>query len=142
MDYTVYRDANKLGSTGFIEIGVGNYSGRHWQEGFLFVWEDAFTIAEGIVARHHASYDHCGMNDIPRESGLAIAKDLRSAAAAVPTIDGPDAIRLLALPRWLIESFLREFPEQRFQMQALLEAIASTLEQAYVAEDYACILGV
>lgn len=142
MDYTAYRYAKTLGSTGFMEIGAGKYSGQHWQEGFLYVWEDAFTIAEGIVAKHHAPYDHCGMNDIPRESGLAIAKDLRSAAAALPTSDGPEAIRLLALPNWLIEDFLCEFPERRSQMQALLVAIARTLEQAYVAEDYACILGV
>jgi len=33
-----------------MEIGPGRYAGRHWQDGFLFVSEDAFGMAEGILA--------------------------------------------------------------------------------------------
>ena len=52
MDYRIRRNPEELDSTGYVEIGPGEYSGHHWQKSFLFVWEDAFVHAEGIVRKH------------------------------------------------------------------------------------------
>ena len=58
MDYRVRRTKAELDSSGYMEIGPGQYSGKHWQDGFLFVWEDAFGMAEGIIVKHYPDYDH------------------------------------------------------------------------------------
>lgn len=142
MDYTVYRDPEELDSTGYMEIGTGKYSGKHWQPGFVFVWEDAFSMVEGIVAKHLSDYDHFGMNDIPRQSGLAIASDLRQAAAVLVAASATEVSELLALPDWLRARFDIELVQHRDEIRAMLVAIATRLEAAYQTEDFACILGV
>ena len=141
MEYTVHRYPNALNSTGYMEIGPGKYSGQHWQSGFLFVWEDAFTLAEGIVQKHFAAYDHFGTNDIPKDSGLAIASDLRSAAQSLNFADATEAAQVLFVPSWLTDGFASELANHRSQMQAMLRAVADELEHAYDAGEFACVLG-
>lgn len=73
--------AKELDSTGYMEIGPGRYNKKHWQPGFLFIWEDAFGMAEGIVTKHFPSYDHFGMNDISNKIGKEIITEWRTAAS-------------------------------------------------------------
>jgi hypothetical protein len=40
MDYRIRHNKAELDSTGYMEIGPGRYTGSHWQDGFIFVWED------------------------------------------------------------------------------------------------------
>lgn len=141
MDYAVYRDPAVLPSTGFMEIGPGKYSGKHWQRGFVFIWSDAFTIAEGIFLRHFPEYDHLGMNDIPRECGEAILSDLRTAAETLKSADQVTASSSLSLPKWIQADFRAEFELHRVEIQAMLNEIASALEMAYQTESFACVLG-
>lgn len=61
MDYVIRQHPHEFDSTGYMELGPGRYAGKHWQDGFRFVWEDAFGMGEGIVARHLSEYDHFGM---------------------------------------------------------------------------------
>ncbi len=141
MDYTVHRDPKSLGSTGYMEIGPGMYSGQHWQEEFLFIWEDAFSIAEGIIVKNLPEYDHFGMNDIPRIPGLMIASDLRRAACALGSAKSTEASGLLFIPDWLIAAFTADLSDRRDEMGVMLTAVADALEQAYQSKDHACILG-
>jgi hypothetical protein len=53
MDYRIRRSPQELESTGFMEICPWRFSEKYWQEGCLFVWEDSFNVAEGIVVRSH-----------------------------------------------------------------------------------------
>ncbi len=57
---------------GYVEIGPGVYSGKHWQDGFLFVEEKAFLLAAGIVAKHFPDYDHFSMNNLPNVIGRRV----------------------------------------------------------------------
>jgi hypothetical protein len=141
MDYAVYRDPTTLPSTGFMEIGPGKYSGKHWQRGFLFIWFDAFIIAEGILLRHFSEYDHLGMNDIPRQCGEAIVSELRSAAETLVSADEDTAFACLSLPAWINSDFGAELALHRVEMQAMLNEIASALETVYQTEGFACVLG-
>lgn len=142
MDYTVRRDPKVLDSTGYMEIGPGTYNGQHWQEGFLFVWEDAFAIAEGIVTNHFPQYDHLGNNDIHRNEGILIARDWRAAADALGHLEADGAIEALNLPKWLATGFDKEFALHHRDIQELLVQLADTFELSYTSSDYACIIGV
>ena len=84
MDYRVRRAKSELESTGYIEIGPGKYSGEHWQDGFLFIWEDAFGMAEGILTKHFPKYDHFSMNYIPKDIGQKIVAEWRDVADRLP----------------------------------------------------------
>lgn len=97
MDYKIRRKKSELDSTGYMEIGPGKYSGKHWQDGFLFVWEDAFGMAEGIVLKHFKDYDHFEMNDIPKGVGQLIANGWKKAALSLEHADQSEYQDLLNL---------------------------------------------
>lgn len=83
MDFSVRTDPSTLESTALIEVVPGRYDGRHWRPDGIFVCEDAFGMAEGIIARHCPAYDHFGPNEIPREVGLQIVAEWRAVAASL-----------------------------------------------------------
>jgi hypothetical protein len=97
VDYRVRRESSELDSTGYVEIGPGKYAGKHWQDGFLFVWEDAFAMAEGIVAKHVPNYDHFSMTDIPKEVGRKVIAEWRAAADRLPGMSVDEARAALNL---------------------------------------------
>lgn len=103
MDYRIRRNKQDLDSTGYVEIGPGKYSGQHWQQGFLFVREDAFGLAEGIVTKHFPEYDHLSMNDMPKIVGRKIAAEWREVAPRIAGMTAAEVRSALNLPDWYAE---------------------------------------
>jgi len=124
-----------------MEIGPGRYNKKHWQPGFLFIWEDAFGMAEGIVTKHFPSYDHFGMNDISKKIGKEIITEWRTAASRI--IDNPeaDASTLLNLSASYSTSFAKEIGTHRQDIADLLARLADACEKFYRQKDCICILG-
>lgn len=142
VNYTIRRNPRELGSTGYMEIGPGRYAGKHWQDGFVFVWEDAFTMAEGILARHLPEYDHLDMNDVPREVGRAVAAEWRAAAEALATLTPAEAYRLLNLDAWYGNGLEEELASHRSEIRAMLLELADECDRFYETADWICVLGV
>jgi hypothetical protein len=124
-----------------MEIGPGRYSGRHWQPGFLFAWEDAFGMAEGIIARHLPEYDHFGMNDLPRTTGLAIAAEWRAAASELPALAEEAAHVRLNLHASYRTWVGHEVAEHRHEIATLLRELADECEAFYRQGEWVCVLG-
>lgn len=141
MDYEIRRKKSELDSTGYMEIGPGKYSGKHWQDGFLFVWEDAFGMAEGIIMKHFKDYDHFGMNDVPKEIGILISSDWLQAASALKTASEEQYQELLNLDIAYRTYMQTEVSENKESIIKLLIELANSFEQFYKAEDCVCILG-
>ncbi|MBK8246672.1 MAG: hypothetical protein IPK85_04640 [Gemmatimonadetes bacterium] len=141
MDYVIRRRASELDSTGYMEVGPGRYDGRHWQDGFLFVWEDAFGMAEGILARYLPEYDHFGMNDVPRSVGLAVAAEWRRVAEALPSMTADEASDALHLVATFSTRMDDEVYEHRGEVADLLLELADAFERFYALEDWVCVLG-
>jgi hypothetical protein len=141
MDYVLRHDASDLESTGYIEIGPGKYDGKHWQAGFIFVWEDAFGMAEGTLARHLPEYDHFDMNDVPRAVGRAVIADWRVAAERLPHLAGDEAHNLLNLEASYGSRLDEEVVPHRAEIAAMLRQLADTCERFYEQSDWICVLG-
>ena len=124
-----------------MEIGPGRYSGIHWQPGFLFVWEDAFGMAEGIVARHLPEYDHFDMNEIPRAAGLAVVAEWRAAAAELPALDEDAAHLRLNLDASYRTWVGDEIAAHRQEIASLLRELADECEGFYQKGEWVCVLG-
>src|SRR5262249_37615703 len=122
-------------------IGPGKFSGQHWQEGFLFVWEDAFGLAEGIVSKHFPSYDHLSMNDIPEDLGRRIAADWREAAARLGGMTAAEVRSALNLPEWYAQ-LDDELVSRQSEIAGMLRELADGVENFCNREDWFCILGV
>lgn len=142
MNYKIYRSKNELDSTGYMEIGPGTYSGEHWQEGFLFIWEDAFGMAEGIVMKHFPKYDHLDMNDIPRNVGELIIKEWYEAASTVVSSQLNIVQEVLNLNAVYHAFMGEEIEPNRENISLMLRELAHSCEDFYKQNSWICILGV
>lgn len=141
MDYKLYRDPGGLESTGYMEIGPGKYAGAHWQAGFVFIWGDAFGMAEGILSKHFLRYDHCNVNDIPKETGTRIIAEWRSVAERLPNLSPYEAHKALNAQASYREYLEDEIASHRNQIATMLREVADAAEKYYQQGDWICILG-
>jgi len=141
MDCRIRRQKSELDSTAYVEVGPGKYSGQHWQAGFLFVTEDAFGVAEGIVARHFAQYDHFGMNEIPRTIGSQIVRDWSVTAKHLPTMERDEALDALNIAQTFSKRLGDQVIPNRMEISAMLDELATEVGSYYEREEWVCILG-
>jgi hypothetical protein len=141
MDYQFRRNKAELDSTGYMEIGPGKYTGSHWQDGFVFIWEDAFGVAEGIVEMHFPSYDHLGMNDLPKEAVMKIISDWREVADRLPTLDRVDIQKEMNLVAPHFAGLASEIDSHRIEVSDFLRSLANECENFIQQNDWLCILG-
>lgn len=125
-----------------MEIGPGKYSRKHWQDGFAFVWEDAFGMAEGIVARHFPEYDHFRMNDIPAEVARRIADDWRQTAARLTSMSNDEAHDALNIAATFSTRLDSEVGPNRQPIADMLAELSDVLDEFASQEDWICILGI
>jgi hypothetical protein len=142
MDYRIRRSKGELDSTGYVEIAPGKYSGKHWQDGSLFIWGDAFGMAEGILAKHFPEYDHLAMNDIPKHVGTKVIAEWRDAARRIPTLPPGKAYDALNLRASYRERLDEEFDRGRVEIAEMLELVALECDAFYQRGEWVCILGV
>ncbi len=141
MDFLIHRDPNGLDSTAYMEIGQGRYSGKHWQKGFLFVSEEAFAMAEGILRKHFPNYDHFGMNEIPKEIGLGILAEWQSAADALLGIATTEMATLLHLNAATRKALEQKIDGHRGAISEMLRELVAECRLFYKSEDWISILG-
>jgi hypothetical protein len=142
MDFVVRQEPESLGSTGFVEVCPGRYSGRHWQQGCIFIWEDSFTVAEGILRAHFPDYDHLAMNDIPRTVGLLVVEDWRSAARDLVEATLDQSFEILKLEGWQRDYLKEELQERRTETSRMLLQLADKVSTYYKDEEWVSVLGV
>ena len=142
MDYLIRTNPMELDSTGYMELGPGKYVGRHWTPGFLFIWEDAFGMAEGIIARHMKDYDQFGTNNIPKEIGVRIAKDWNTIATELKSLTPEQIHSRLNLQEVYREFLSSEIVAHKSEIAKLLSQLSRTFIDLYREHDYLCVLGV
>jgi hypothetical protein len=141
MDYRIRRRESELDSTGYIEVGPGRYSGAHWQDRFLFVWEDAFGMAEGILMKHLPSYDHFGMNDLPKDIGRKVTTEWREVAGRLSNMSAEQVHAALNLGASYRARLDAEVIPHRAEIASMLRELADACDEFYEQEDCVCILG-
>jgi len=141
MDYRVFHNKAELDSTAYMEIGPGKYSGAHWQDGFLFIAEDAFGMAEGVLVKHFPSYDHFAMNDLPKDAGRRVTSEWRDVAGRLSSSSGEQAqaaLNLSASYRTRLES---DVVPHKSEIASMLRELADACDKLYEQQEWVCILG-
>lgn len=126
--------------TDYIEIAPGIFSGLHWQDGYLFVAEDDFLPAEGIVRKYFEDYDHYGMNNIPIADAKLIAGTWAAAAVILPSIE-IDCIRDTLHLFNTSDAVILEIAEHRIGISRMLKELAHECMCFINEKGTFCILG-
>jgi hypothetical protein len=79
------RDKAELQGTCYFELLPGEYGGQCWNDGSVFIAEEAFGLVEPIIARHEPRFDHHAFVDIPRPTWERIISDLERLAERAET---------------------------------------------------------
>ena len=124
-----------------MEIGPGKYSGVHWQKGFLFVWEDAFGMAEGILAKYVPNYDHFSMTDIPKEVGRNVVIEWRNVADRLGRLSAAEASAALNLAASYRDGLEDDVTVHKAEIANMLRELADACSEFYDRHDWVCILG-
>jgi hypothetical protein len=141
MDYVIRHRKSELDSTGYMEIGPGRYSGAHWQDGFLFVWEDAFGMAEGILSKYFPEYDHFATNEIPKSVGLTIIANWEQVASLLPqsnVTEAAEALNLVASYRSGLED---EIAKHSASICVMLRELSLSCRRFYQTSEWICVIG-
>jgi hypothetical protein len=141
MDYTVHRSLEELERTDYIEIGPGKYSGKHWQDGFLFVSEYEFGMAEGIIAKHFTKYDHFAPNDIPKNMGQKITAEWAHVAALLDQMASGQIYNVLNLDGSFLNYVDSDVESHKADIAGMLRSLAEACNAFYQQGDWICILG-
>ncbi|WP_444944351.1 hypothetical protein ACJJIK_04530 [Microbulbifer sp. ZKSA006] len=72
----IVKDKSELEGTCYIELSLGKYQGKHWEETSLFFDEEIFGLIEAIFERNIPGYDHYSMNDADSKSWNKIIAEL------------------------------------------------------------------
>lgn len=82
------RSPAELRGTCYFEFLPGEYAGRCWNEGSVFLAEGTFGLIEPIIARREPCFDHYAFVAIPRATWALICADLDRLAARAEVATG------------------------------------------------------
>lgn len=142
MDYKIRREKEELESTGFIEIGPGRCTGKHWQDGCLFIWEDSFGMAEGIILKHFKDYDHMSENEIPKQTMMNIIREWKTAATLISKEDLENSWKILNGHQMYAAYLKDELKENIEQIKEMLIELAAECESFCRNDKWIFVLGV
>ena len=58
----IISNVSDLNGSCYMELSIGKYQNKHWQDGSLFFREETFRFIESTFIKHIPDYDHYGMN--------------------------------------------------------------------------------
>ena len=141
MGFDIHRSKAGIGS-GYVEICGGKYSGKHWQAGCVFIEEEEFLVAEGIIGKHFAEFSHLGPNDLPRAIGKRISAEWRATAERLPRMTGREIFEALNLGGTPSARRTDALTASSQDIARMLVELADECDKLYEREEWICILGV
>jgi len=138
--YAVYRHKSEFKGTDMMEIGPGKFSGTYWVEGFVFVYEDDFLMAEGAVHKYFSDYDHWGWNEIHRNAGLKIIADWRIAGQEILACTKKQIFNVLFLNIEANDYFFNSVYSERQDISRMLWDLADICERFYADNEWICMI--
>lgn len=128
-----------------MEIRPGKYPKyfrQHYQDGSIFIDEEAFTMATGILMNHYFEYNHFGPNDIPKNIGMKITTEWRDVANQLYYMSDSqvrNALNLDSLERKWIDTVIAS---HKVEIIDMLRELADKCDEFYDQGDWVCILGI
>lgn len=136
-DYRVHRSTSELSSTGFVEIAPGKSKGTHWRDGNVFVAEEEFRMAAGIVAEH-VHFLAFNVTEVPKSAGAEITRAWRAAAESLIQQRTDEALAVMHLAGARAHC-RRQLEAHGAEIATMLIELADACDAFYEHDEWICI---
>lgn len=139
----IIRDKNSLEGTGYFEIMAGPYKNKCWNEGSLFLDEEAFGFVEPVFERLVENYDHYSFMEIDAKKGnliLASLKELQVALGESKTFEEIEQ-KIGFFYRDTAINFQSNFETNRNRLAKMVEELSEWLEDTFQTHQTISLLG-
>lgn len=140
----IITDKSNLEGTCYIEVSLGKYQGKHWEDTSLFFEEETFGFIEMIFERNVPGYDHFSMNDADSDSWykvIAELKELERLLSAASEFDDLNC-RVGFVFDGTRDYFQNHFQLSKAQLQKMVSELAEWAEIQIVKHGHIAILGI
>jgi hypothetical protein len=140
----IIRDKSRLEGTCYIELSLGKYQGKHWEETSLFFEEETFGFIEMIFERHVPDYDHYSMNDAGSESWYKIIAELKELEELLNSAtEFGDLIGKVGFVFGGTRDYVQNhFQQSKVQLQKMVTELSEWAEINIVKHGHIAILGI
>lgn len=140
----IIREKSDLEGTCYIELSLGKYRGKHWEETSLFFNEETFGFIETIFERNIPDYDHYSMNDADSESWYRVIADLKELEILLRSATEFDD--LIGKVSFFFgdtrDYFQNHFQLCKDQLQQMVSELAEWAEENILKHGHIAILGI
>lgn len=140
----IIRDKSDLEGTCYIELSLGKYQGKHWEETSLFFEEETFGFIEMIFERNIPDYDHYSMNDADSESWIKIIAELKELEELLNSVtEFGDLIGKVGFVfGGTRDYFQNNFQRSKAQLQEMIAELSEWAEIHIVKHGHIAVLGI
>ena len=142
-DVRLIRSTTELEGTCYFEFLPGRYDQKCWNEGSVFLSEEAFDLIEPIFLRRVPEFDHYAFVEINRSRWSLIVGDLEVLTERLATVNGVDELRdLVRVTNAFDEHDLRTaFVEYKRLIRQMLTDLAAWLRGQASRHEIISVLG-
>jgi hypothetical protein len=140
----VVHALSDLKGTVNFEFQIGEYRGRNWVDGSIFIAEEVFYLIEHIFLRHVPEFSHCGFQGIRRSVWEKIIPELYGldqlarSASRLGEI-GPE---IGFFNQAASDEFCRDFRNNADALASLARELAGWLKETLKKHECISVLGI
>jgi hypothetical protein len=138
----VITSLTELEGTCYIELLPGEYEHKCWNDGSVFLTEDAFCFFEKIIQSHEPSYDHYAFTAISREKWEKILPDVLAVAERLEYAPTASSAPLDQFCASVAAQLVENFESYRTSVVALLRCVANWVSAQLAHENQITVLGI
>jgi len=140
----IIRNKSELHGTCYIELSLGKYQRKHWEDTSLFFEEETFGLIEMIFERNIPGYDHYSMNDADSESWYKVIAELKELEALLDVTDEFDDLigKVGFVFGGTRDYFQNHFQLSKAQLQKMVSELTAWAEKNIVEHQHIAILGI
>jgi hypothetical protein len=139
----IIKDKNALEGTVYFEILPGPYKNKCWNEGSLFLDEEAFGFVEPVFERFVENYDHYSFMQIDAKTGKQILGGLNELRTAIETSQAVEELEGIIgfFYRDTATNFQSNFETNRNGLVKMVEELSEWFEDMFQTHQTISLLG-
>jgi len=137
----IIRNVSNLESSCYMELSLGKFQGKYWQDSSIFISDEVFVYIENIFRKNVPDYDHYEINDADTAAWIMIIYELKALSTALRSAtkfeDIADNNSFICVDK----QFKTKFSFCKTQLYTMIDELLEWAEKNIVIYGHIAILG-